>query len=376
MALKLTLNRPSATQGSLEERFLRHVKMDRERGVPGSERIIQLFGSFEIAILDETYQCLVEECLGHTLSECCFTEHRPPPAPMLMGIIRDVLCGVAYMHSVGYAHGDLDEANLLVSGCGALHAGGTGEPHASIIDFGSSFDTVLGQGVKTHLRTRPPEAGDKDRASRKSDVWAAGKIWGLLIFRFDVVAILGGYFGPEDRAAEELQEYCSSTRSSRQAELMRRFTALDEGCEASSIMGQWFEGDESKASAASTLLAEMLDPDPEGRPTAQEALSRLDSLTDRDTSMQQRHAVAIASASGPDHPSSPRVSPLEEHCLSSYRSNNSPRELLELCITATASARQSNLSIETGGRYVGGLDGSLEGQTDSSLGGQSGSGLE
>ncbi|KAJ7486753.1 kinase-like domain-containing protein [Mycena latifolia] len=124
-----------------------------------------------------------------------------PPCDTLvtrLHVAKQVLEGLCYMHSVGVAHGDIHEDNLVCNHEDTRKDGSPGAPFQStfnfqlaFIDFGSAM--LFPEGTSpvvpiASLRSRPPEpfgapelCGDSDVDLFSADIFAAGQV--LLVER-------------------------------------------------------------------------------------------------------------------------------------------------------------------------------------------------
>ncbi|XP_061436368.1 ephrin type-A receptor 4a-like [Lethenteron reissneri] len=97
--------------------------------------------------------------------------------PQLVGMLRDVACGMRHLSRVGYVHRDLAARNVLVSG----------ELTCKVSDFGLSrmllpddhseaVYTTRVKGGKIPIRWTAPEAISQLRFTSASDVWSYGVV--------------------------------------------------------------------------------------------------------------------------------------------------------------------------------------------------------
>ena len=196
--------------------------------------------------LRETIQCdhhvfiIMEHCPGDTLANLLLSDRGGLPEHKAREILRQMLEGVAYIHSQGYAHRDLKPQNIMF----------TENQDVKIIDLGLSVKVNSIQSserrhnnVGTPLYQAPELFNGTVLNAQTVDIWAIGVLLHIMLcdrlpFRFKV-----------PRNAANIAEFESSVKT-----------------------GQ-YKNPDNISQQASEVLRSMLTVDPQSRPTAEQLLA-------------------------------------------------------------------------------------------------------
>ncbi|KAF2105293.1 kinase-like domain-containing protein [Lophiotrema nucula] len=324
---------------SNEERQLRKLILERDRGGIGRRNIIELFDAFEVESSNGVHRCLVLEPAGCSFADLVTFEEFG--FDDVVYIFRQCVEAVEYLHSRGISHGDLDLANLVLAlpdfsglteadviskllpdpkGCiipikmkdGTPLPPGVPESICSpcpfyepkldlddlqvkLIDFGEAF-TGTKPDVHTHSRNRPPELIEQGVASSSSDIWALGCIFWHLLTGYPLMS----YFeqGSSKERYQGQRKFLSMTRQERRGQLTS-FLARK--------FGQSAVDDEEYTGAILDVLLNTLEPTPSDRPTAGDLLSySIFSLIKDVEASPDNNAQAVSDSRKPHDPGSPR----------------------------------------------------------------------
>ncbi|KAF2235377.1 serine protein kinase [Viridothelium virens] len=215
VALKIETSETFSTSRELEILQI----CSRSQNEPGSEYISKLLDAFRHDGPNGSHHCLILDILGSNVPAVLDEkfEGASLPREVATAVIKEVLCGLSYLHKQELAHGDIHTGNICFS-APSLAAATEGEllrilgsarigevygqleqSHTQgipeylvwpshvpvtdvstrtpikIIDFGQSFTkSTKPRTLKTPLVLRPPEVLLDDDWDRHVDLWAAG----------------------------------------------------------------------------------------------------------------------------------------------------------------------------------------------------------
>ncbi|KAL5937059.1 hypothetical protein ACKVV1_010519 [Pyricularia oryzae] len=288
VAIKILRGSASADEAlrTSEEASLRRLMEGRKDGAPGSNHIIQLLDAFTFESPNGHHRCLVLEQAGQTFAVFFGSSQ----FGQMIDIFRQCAAAVAYMHSMGIIHGDLDVSNVVASvpDCSALGEDEyysrfgdleTDHPkkkvfddeHQSIgdirlIDFGESF-TGAKRGVNTHRYNTPPEIIKDEEATYKADIWSLGCMLWHLWFGSPLMHNHMGPMGMDDEEEANIQraflDLLALTRAERKEILAN---------DVEDLYGHG-SANEPDLDALLELILDCTQLNPEDRPTANEIVS-------------------------------------------------------------------------------------------------------
>ena len=202
----------------------------------------------------------------------------PPPSyftpPRIQSIARQILTSLSFLHGHGVVHADMKPENILVADRRACRV--------KIIDLGSSCFTTDRLSAYIQSRAyRAPEVIVGAPYDQRVDVWSLGCILaelhsGQVLFKSESVsgllAQMAGLLGPFPEALR-LRGKLSSDFFTQQGEVFRRDPTTGAyyiyKSKKSSLRHRLQGADDLFLDFCAALLA----PDPEWRPSAEEALS-------------------------------------------------------------------------------------------------------
>lgn len=200
--------------------------------------------------------CVVMPIMDGDLSQfVCNTEGRRLNLVQVMSIVRQVLEGVAFLHSMGVVHQDLKPANMLFRWVGTSSSG---DMHIRLCDFGLS--TLMPAMVRQEFTSselvnsewwRSPESLKTPALhSFACDIWAVGISMVMLTFNHHLFS------------SKEIRR-CAACRQQRREEKKKK-ECPDHTCEAiiERLLGgspdAWIHTDDFERRCGSPLLAKLL----------------------------------------------------------------------------------------------------------------------
>ncbi|KAL9074406.1 MAG: hypothetical protein Q9157_004409 [Trypethelium eluteriae] len=201
VALKIETSETFSTSRELEILQI----CSRSQNEPGSEYISKLLDAFRHDGPNGSHHCLILDILGSNVPAVLDEkfEGASLPREVATAVIKEVLCGLSYLHKQELAHGAAATEGELLRILGSARIGEVygqleqshtqGIPEylvwpshvpvtdvstrtpIKIIDFGQSFTkSTKPRTLKTPLVLRPPEVLLDDDWDRHVDLWAAG----------------------------------------------------------------------------------------------------------------------------------------------------------------------------------------------------------
>jgi serine/threonine-protein kinase len=150
-------------------------RFEREARAAGRVRSPYVVDVLDVGVDEEGLPFLVMERLrGETLLDRMRRDGALAPE-IALGILHQVLLGVADAHRAGVIHRDLKPANIYLSGAARI-------PNVKIVDFGVSKIvepdarelTRTGEAIGTIHYMAPEQIRGSGRAAPATDLWAAG----------------------------------------------------------------------------------------------------------------------------------------------------------------------------------------------------------
>ena len=159
--------------------FRNEVQLLRKINDSGNDYVVNLYDVH--AHIDKRtaviYPCIITELRGDTvfkLVDYCKEQcGHGLPMPMVRAVARDMLAGLAHLHSIGIIHGDIKPDNLLLNRVVSDDLTAA-DIHIKIIDFGSSTQTdeIFTTSVGT-IGYTAPEIVVEHEFGTAADIWSA-----------------------------------------------------------------------------------------------------------------------------------------------------------------------------------------------------------